>query len=69
MAMPGRGHQGGCADIYGVLHAITGGVITDKAEEVMTTICGEGNYFTAYDTEGFSQAINDAISSATVSLF
>ena len=50
------------ADIYGVLHAITGGVITDKAEEVMTTICGEGNYFTAYDTEGFSQAINDAIS-------
>lgn len=51
------------AAIYGVLHS-TNGRISANAEKVMTTICGENNYFTAYDTEGFSRAVNDAISVA-----
>jgi hypothetical protein len=50
------------AEIYGVLHAMTGGNVDDRAREVMATICGgDSNYFVSYDTEGFSEAVNDAI--------
>ena len=47
------------AQIFGVLHAMQNGVVNDQAKEVMDTICDK--YFVSYDTEGFSRAVNDAI--------
>ncbi len=50
------------AEIYGVLHAMSGGTVDERAQEVMNTICGDsGKCFVSYDTEGFGQAVNDAI--------
>jgi hypothetical protein len=48
--------------IFGVLHAMSAGQVDPRAEEVMDTICDD--YFASYDTQGFSQAVNDAISAA-----
>ena len=50
------------AEIYGVLHALSGGNVDERAKEVMSTICGDtGSYFVSHDTESFSKAVNDAI--------